>query len=347
MTNSSTGYPEVNHPVVEVLQSRAPHLNQSLTIIFLSSVLLGILTVLTGTSLYFVMSKSLRRASAMVLAASTLLLYASTATYCGGIMRMTVANNRVIESAADALLLASAESTPNASRLDSGTSPLTAAWLATISLTVNVLIGDAIVWWRACVLWRNQLMCWLGPLLLAAALALELVGASIQAKSSPPDENGLPHIIGAHPYAAMTAGLSLAINLLATSLIGIKAWSVKHRVALHGHFGEDKDGRKYVVKVLLLLVETGVVYLILVTFMMVYLAINQTTSRSGRAFADGFHAFMYGCAVPIVAIYPTAIIFIIALDQSQLAQALRTDSSNATLTEVAVNISVVETSDVG
>ena len=85
----------------------------------------------------------------------------------------------------------------------------------------------------------------------------------------------IPDIMGAHPYGAITAGLSLIINLLATTLIGIKAWSVvawskytyidhtlinrRHRASLREHFAEDV-GRKYVMKVLALLVETGVVY---------------------------------------------------------------------------------------
>ena len=32
------------------------------------------------------------------------------------------------------------------------------------------IIGDAIVWWRACVIWRNEVVYWVGPLLLTLTL---------------------------------------------------------------------------------------------------------------------------------------------------------------------------------
>ena len=120
----------------------------------------------------------------MLMIASTLLLYVSTVTYCAGVLHMTVENYRVAEEAANMLFSASSI-TPS----DGGLSPLTSAWIATMSVTINVrsvliplevtcsehcqlqvLIGDAIVWWRACVLWRNRVISFIGPAVLAIGL---------------------------------------------------------------------------------------------------------------------------------------------------------------------------------
>ncbi|TBU26760.1 hypothetical protein BD311DRAFT_779453 [Dichomitus squalens] len=228
---------------------------------------------------------------------------------------------------------------------DGGLSPLTAAWIATMSLTVNVLIGDAIVWWRACVLWRSRLMYCLGPAILIIGLALELLGATIQAKTESQVVSYIPDIMGAHPYGAIVTGLSLIINLLATSLIGIKAW--RHRASLQGHFA-DNTGRQYVFKVLALLVETGVVYSATLIVSTVYLAVNQVSSRPGRAFSNGYEVFTFGCIVPMIAIYQMLIIFVIALDRSQLEHTIQQDDdSNVTLTQVTGAVSVTESTEWG
>ena len=34
----------------------------------------------------------------------------------------------------------------------------------------QVLIGDSIVWWRVCVVWKNRIVYCLGPLLIALTI---------------------------------------------------------------------------------------------------------------------------------------------------------------------------------
>ncbi|KAI1796622.1 hypothetical protein LXA43DRAFT_1089698 [Ganoderma leucocontextum] len=44
--------------------------------------------------------------------------------------------------------------------------------MLTIALGINFIIGDAIVWWRACVIWRDTVVYCVGPLLKAVILGV-------------------------------------------------------------------------------------------------------------------------------------------------------------------------------
>ena len=68
------------------------------------------------------------------------------------------------------------------------------SWMATVALGINVrfqpcdathhhidilsgqvIIGDAVVWWRACVIWRHRAVYYAGPMLLLLTLGMRIL----------------------------------------------------------------------------------------------------------------------------------------------------------------------------
>ncbi|KAI1791883.1 hypothetical protein LXA43DRAFT_1094223 [Ganoderma leucocontextum] len=122
-------------------------------------------------------------------------------------------------------------------------------------------------------------------------------------------------------YGGMSGLLSLLTNVTATSLIGRKAW--EHRQVLRLSPGASK-GRwnTPAMKVLILLVESGTFYCIILgvalTNNIVSRSKEASLTPSGAAFISITTVFLSGCFVPVLAIYPTVIIFIVAVNRSQI-----------------------------
>ncbi|EIW51972.1 uncharacterized protein TRAVEDRAFT_85658, partial [Trametes versicolor FP-101664 SS1] len=120
--------------------------------------------------------------------------------------------------------------------------------------------GDAIVWWRACVIWsRNRAVI---------ALAVGAVTASISNLYFTGTGVAAPTIIATGPglaswfskYGVAASGLSLLSNIFTTTLIAYKAW--EHRRI----FKDNLDGLSVTTqaqRILTLLAESGVAYCIL------------------------------------------------------------------------------------
>ena len=116
-------------------------------------------------------------------------------------------------------------------------------------LDPQLIIGDSIVWWRVCAVWRNRLVYYLGPLTIILIFGTSRVGPFVAPN---PSHNirisrcvlgfGVKAPDGVHEcvdpcrqpqmllqdgfFVNACAVLSLALNILATGLIGYKAWYV-------------------------------------------------------------------------------------------------------------------------
>ena len=105
------------------------------------------------------------------------------------------------------------------------------------------IIGDAIVWWRACVIWRKRVIYYIGLLLVTCTLGWSRPSIISCLPNHLSDSPNVTGILGFHrpgvvrttglallevynPYLAVFAILSLATNVSATSLIAYKAWCV-------------------------------------------------------------------------------------------------------------------------
>ncbi|KAI0808344.1 hypothetical protein C8Q74DRAFT_1187806, partial [Fomes fomentarius] len=119
--------------------------------------------------------------------------------------------------------------------------------------------GDAIVWWRAWVLWKNRRAVQVLGVIMLLATAASAIFLSNSA-SSTFDETITTYagaLFGGDGWGTAAAILSLVTNLVATSLIGLKAW--QHRRLVRAHLTQGTM-RTQVERTLLLLVESGLLY---------------------------------------------------------------------------------------
>ncbi|KAI1795718.1 hypothetical protein LXA43DRAFT_1080150 [Ganoderma leucocontextum] len=181
------------------------------------------------------------------------------------------------------------------------------------TLTINarqVALGDAIVCWRACVVWhKNRVVRAVCGLFLLATSSLAVVNATQSCRPSQPfvtadGPNSLNFpgtLFEGLPLGIAACVLSLSTNLLATLLVAYKAWESRRRL---GGYLVAKIGGSQVEKLLALLVESGAMY------------------SAIWAVVVAYGVIMNGVLVPAIAIYPTIIIVLVALDRSHMERGL-------------------------
>ncbi|PIL28049.1 hypothetical protein GSI_09801 [Ganoderma sinense ZZ0214-1] len=205
------------------------------------------------------------------------------------------------------------------------------------TLAVNIVLGDAIVCWRACVVWqKDRSVTALCGIFLFATLVMggaDATGSCVLADSDSLHVQGV--LFGGEHYGSAAYALSLATNLLATLLVACKAWQSRRRL---GAYLAAKIGGSQVEKLLALLVESGVVYSVLLAVVLAYQvcefryishdSYNPSTSATSSAaeeeyrFLSIFGVIVTGAFVPAIAIYPTVIIVLVALNRSHVERGL-------------------------
>ena len=110
------------------------------------------------------------------------------------------------------------------------------------TLPLQFIIADAIVWWRACAIWRSRVIYWIAPLLVILTLSelrqvfafilpadtltvFGIVGVYVSASQTTPTTM-LGLLLGGNAFTYVSVMLSLITNVAATSLIACKAWWV-------------------------------------------------------------------------------------------------------------------------
>ncbi|KAI0761070.1 hypothetical protein BD413DRAFT_250713 [Trametes elegans] len=313
-------------------------------------------TALAAQSVYFLIRTRGRQRSALVLSGAIAALYVSTCLYwasqlraLSGPLHTLVDELRGFGNAAYCLgeALATANATTDAGQVQvlcagmlpdvardnfhGGGSPLEEC-VPTASLTINILIGDAIVWWRALVLFeRDRRLVLVSVALVAATAGLGIVDTVVscedifiqgnkaqQGTIFFTNEFHAGELYGYNVYGAAAATLSLLTNVVATVLIACKA----------GHKRLIKDylscipKRDQAIHVLVLLIESGAVYSILLTFAVAFgFATVPRGPRPISAQAEDavlhFYLYLQSSLIPLIGMYPTAIILIVALKRSR------------------------------
>ncbi|KAI1786427.1 hypothetical protein LXA43DRAFT_55644 [Ganoderma leucocontextum] len=225
--------------------------------------------------------------------------------------------------------------------------------VGTAALTTNISIGDAIVWSRVCVLWpRHRFIRLIFALLLLGTVCTSIVstvhscqgllvhGAVPTFPLDPESQvivgirNGIGpsagNIVGAFfegdPFGIAASVLSFTSNVISTCLVGFQAW--KHRALVRGDGLRSFLGRSQVSRAFMLLIESGACYSVIWAFVVTYQLIStpwysHALSSSTRpspalsAFATGAESFTEGGLVILVAIYPTVIMLLVALNRSE------------------------------
>ncbi|THU97546.1 hypothetical protein K435DRAFT_796412 [Dendrothele bispora CBS 962.96] len=190
---------------------------------------------------------------------------------------------------------------------------------------LNYFIGDIVVVWRAWVLFPQRLAV---KTTLSICLLGSFVGVSL--------DIGLliKGVLENFFYTGnKTEGLVLAIpliftNFTATALIGFKAWY--HVQSIQRNLGSATTSPSKVLKIMLLLIESGLLYL---AFWIGYLVIGLTQDGIPNVAGESFLSIMPG----LVAIYPIIIILAVAHENNKpesvndmsLSQSIRFASAQA------------------
>ncbi|KAM5536427.1 hypothetical protein V8D89_009863 [Ganoderma adspersum] len=222
----------------------------------------------------------------------------------------------------------------------------------TATFTINVILGDAIVCWRACVVWSNKrVVSSVCGLFLLATLVLGLADSvrgcrAIPAQFDPIDMTDYINPVGTMfeglPIGVAACALSLSTNVLATSLIGYKAWQMRRR--LRGYL-VAKIGGSQVEKLFAVLIESGAVYCaiwaVVVVFQVAEYNATMALGPARASFLDILSVFMGGAVVPAVAIYPAFIIVLVALNRSHIEKGLTQNMQSVPTPNIAITINTL------
>ncbi|TBU55963.1 hypothetical protein BD310DRAFT_932602 [Dichomitus squalens] len=318
--------------------------SQSSVQLFIASVAFGVLTALVGVALAFLIRQGLlARRSVLLLFLSTLLLYSSTSVYMSVLVWNRLSVSQIMSQATTGI-------TSSTYDADSSTASLERvvgiqSWMMTIAAGTNIIIGDAVVWWRACVVWSNKIVYFMGPPLLALTLVCGVINVH-NSETGPTLQ--LQMLIGVDGFADAFMILSMVTNLLATSLIAYKAW--ESRQSMKAYFGSD-GGAMATWRALALLVESGTIYCAMLMFLAVYqLRRPAQVTSTASAFAQTGWFFTDACLLPIAAIYPTFIIVLVAMKRSPIDRGIsrvngerEAEREAGALSTLAFNHSVVGT----
>ncbi|KAM5538841.1 hypothetical protein V8D89_007563 [Ganoderma adspersum] len=283
----------------------------------LAGLLFGVLTTLTSFSIWLLLRRPSGHQwywSIRIPLAGTILLYLSTSLYMAAFAWNRQSATRIVAEATDGLFSSTYDGKGRAAYEEA---VLKQSWMATVALGANIVLGDAIVWWRACLIWRHKAVYWTGPILVVLTLGLAAIGSAL---NHPGTLMSVYFIFGADAFSTAGVALSLATNLAATALIAYKAWF--HRRRLKRYLGGDNTQTR-VMKVLVLLVESGSVY----TTILILVIILQVQEHATNS--DPGIYFLYGCLVPLVAMYPTVIIVLTAANSSPLEHGLSQISADS------------------
>ncbi|KAM5536523.1 hypothetical protein V8D89_009800 [Ganoderma adspersum] len=192
-------------------------------------------------------------------------------------------------------------------------------------LTINVMLGNAVVWWRVWVVWPRSLLvrgtCFV---LLSATLEMgmiDTVDSCSGAAFSTLSVFNLGDVYSGsfyelNPFGLTASVLSLATNAVATALIGCKA--LKQATSMGSVLALKRSSR--VEKILIFLVESGAIYCVIWVFILIHQAAllgePKVISAPEEKVFNTFDYFMKGCLIPLIGMYPTVIIILVTLNKS-------------------------------
>ncbi|KAH9850508.1 hypothetical protein C2E23DRAFT_314633 [Lenzites betulinus] len=123
-------------------------------------------------------------------------------------------------------------------------------------------------------------------------------------------------------YGTAATVLSLTTNLVTTCLIGYKAWQHKQFIK---HTLKGLSCRTQVQRIMAVLVESGAIYCIIWLLVLGYEIFQYATpiasahsvpSEAATRFSNGYGYFLSGCLNPLIGMYPTLVILLVALRKS-------------------------------
>ncbi|TFK81873.1 hypothetical protein K466DRAFT_604133 [Polyporus arcularius HHB13444] len=291
-------------------------LGEQLANVVITATFFGIATCLAIASVYILITRGIKKRSAALQLAAILILYTSTAVFFGAVLHETIMIMYYMEAAAEAIT-------------HSDFHPLV-QWMGcvqTCTLVVNILVGDAVVWWRVYMLWAGvkarRGILWISFMLLAATFAISVVDTcgvcniTLSLTKSMPGSGAL---FTGTTFGVVAASMSLATNLVATCFTAYRAWV---HVQSRRHFSQmlTLTGAE---QILILVAESGFAYSAIWVVVVVWqggennenIIVATDDSLSRRSFWKVMGYFVNGGLVPVIAIYPMFIILMVALKRT-------------------------------
>ncbi|KAI1790872.1 hypothetical protein LXA43DRAFT_1061837 [Ganoderma leucocontextum] len=322
----------MNNDAVTTLQHYAPGMYKVLADIVMTTFLFGCLTVLSIVSACHLIRRGIKQPSTAFMLGSLFLLYASTAIDFAVKTTYVVGHGRLLNDAVTALESMSPSST-EAALIQFGQRARTESYIIGAVIAINITLGDVIVWWRVCVLWRKRSIMALGLVLIVSTFVLGTlstihfqVNVEVQPLLSYGDTyggiSGLLSFITNPGKRANRRNPVYHHRRLMTQRVRRK----EHRKILRQGPGAS-NGRwnTPTMRVLILLVESGTIYSVLFSAAVVnniMLHFKSSLAPSAVEYLSLATVFFTGCFVPILAMCPTFIIFIVALNGSQIEGSL-------------------------
>ncbi|PIL33724.1 hypothetical protein GSI_04349 [Ganoderma sinense ZZ0214-1] len=340
----------------QAYQEYAHQFQEAVVTVGLLGGLYGVLTVLALMSAYVLLTQHTRkiRRTTIVLCLTILALFTSTTIYTitSIIFYLSTLLNAVISSGGSLWSYSSPvdfSAVPPTLLQHSLATARLQACAGPATLTINVILGDAIVCWRACVVWhKNSLVKAVCGVFL---LATFVVGVVDTTQSCRPPRSDAGNFTPERPSVGIAACvLSLSTNLLVTLLVAYKAWESRRRVRKILVVG---PGSLHVQKIFSLFIESGVIYsamwVLIVAFQIsefVYAKGGSALTPDESRFLGILNVVVHGILIPAIAIYPTVVIILVALGKAQVERKVMQQLESPTpppLTRLVVNIETVTT----
>ncbi|KAI0269773.1 hypothetical protein BC834DRAFT_1014011 [Gloeopeniophorella convolvens] len=167
---------------------------------------------------------------------------------------------------------------------------------------ISYVLSDAIVVWRAWVLWERRYELLIPPILfMLGTIAVSVADANITFKSPTTDTWQEVQISDRLGYCIW--GFTILTNLWATGLICIKTW--QHRRFIRSLMGKSTQ-RTRAEKALAFLIESSSIYLCI---WITWVTVNVTSHPNS---IGGLLVF-YPVIVQIIGIYPTVIVVVVTM----------------------------------
>ncbi|KAI0311866.1 hypothetical protein OF83DRAFT_1177168 [Amylostereum chailletii] len=182
-----------------------------------------------------------------------------------------------------------------------------------VSYQINLLLSDAVVLWRVCVVWD----CHKGVVGATALILACLVGVSLlyilpnavvylpsTTKSLAPLSNDL------NTFSIVLFSLSTFANVWATGMVAYKAWIHRRNIR---RYLQNRTAKGAVENILMLLVESGIVYSVITIMLLLMSCPSIHPLYSGP-----FLYYWDVITAQICGMYPTLIIVLVAMQKSHL-----------------------------
>ncbi|RDX41686.1 hypothetical protein OH76DRAFT_1489265 [Lentinus brumalis] len=228
--------------------------------VVMTSTFFGIATCLAIASVYILITRGIKERSAALQLAAILILYTSTAVFFGAVLRVAIVMMYYMEAAAEAI---THSVKTDLNEIDVYIS--SSEWMRCVqtwTLVVNILVGDAVVWWRVYMLWAGvkarRGILGISFMLLAATFAISVVDTcgvcNLNLSLTNPPGSGA--LFAGTTFGVVAASMSLVTNVVATCFTAYRVWV---HIRSRKHFSQilTLTGAE---QILILVAESGFAY---------------------------------------------------------------------------------------